>query len=144
MHNKPEHITLHSSPINNDGAFFMATTPRRTVKTPGATETPTEQAELAVDQSTENTTSTVSEPVAEVVADQTQEQPTPESTEQAEPTQTLPDDYEEYLAWKNSRAKQAEEPTTTVVATPLMGAADSTLKRKRPVLGPKGWTQEEY
>ena len=122
----------------------MATTPRRTVKTPGAT-TPesTEQAELAVDQPTEKTTSTVSEPVAEVVADQTQEQPTPESTEQAEPTQTLPDDYEEYLAWKNSRAKQAEEPTTTVVATPLMGAVNG-VKRKRPVLGPKGWTQEEY
>ena len=122
----------------------MATTPRRTVKTPGAT-TPesTEQAELAVDQPTETTTGTVSEPVAEVVADQTQEQPTPESTEQAEPTQTLPDDYEEYLAWKNSRAKQAEEPTTTVVATTSMGAVNG-VKRKRPVLGPKGWTQEEY
>ena len=143
MHNKPQHITPHSSPINNDGAFFMATNPRRTVKTPGATEVPTEQAELAVDQSTENTTSTVSEPVAEVVADQTQEQPTPESTEQAEAV-PLPDDYEEFLAWKNSRAKQAEEPTTTVVSTTSMGAADSTLKRKRPVLGPKGWTQEEY
>jgi len=117
----------------------MATTPRRTVKTPGATEVPTEQAELAVDQSTENTTSTVSEPVAEVVA----EQPTPESTEQAEPTQTLPDDYEEYLAWKNSRAKQADEPVTPVATTTSMGAVNG-VKRKRPVLGPKGWTQEEY
>jgi len=121
----------------------MATTPRRTVKTPGATETPTEQAELAVDQPTENTTSTVSEPVAEVVADQTQEQSTPEPTEQAEAAPALPDDYEEYLAWKNSQAKQAEEPTTTVVATPSMGAVNG-VKRKRPVLGPKGWTQEEY
>ena len=117
----------------------MATTPRRTVKTPGATEAPTEQPPV---DTTEDTTSTVSEPVAEVVADQTQEQPTPESTEQAEAV-PLPDDYEEYLAWKNSRAKQAEEPTTTVVATPSMGAVNG-VKRKRPVLGPKGWTQEEY
>jgi len=122
----------------------MATTPRRTVKTPGATEVPTEQAELAVDQSTENTTSTVSEPVAEVVAEQTQEQPTPESTEQAEAAPALPDDYEEFLAWRNSRAKQAEEPVIAVTAQASTSAADSTPKRKRPVLGPKGWTQEEY
>lgn len=120
----------------------MATTPRRTVKTPGATEAPTEQAELAVDQPTENTTSTVSEPVAEVVAEQTQEQPTPEPTEQAEAV-PLPDDYEEYLAWKNGRAKQAEEPVIAVTAQASNQQANG-VKRKRPVLGPKGWTQEEY
>ena len=121
--------------------LFMAT---RKVSTPGATETPTEQAELAVDQSTENTTSTVSEPVAEVVADQTQEQPTPESAEQAEAAPALPEDYEEYLAWKKSQGMQGENPTTTLAATTSTGAADSMPKRKRPVLGPQGWTQEEY
>lgn len=137
MHNKPQHITPHSSPINNDGAFFMATTPRRTVKTPGAT-TPESTEQPPVD-TTEDTTSTVSEPDAEVVAEQTP----PESTEQAEAAPALPDDYEEYLAWKNSRAKQADEPVTPVATTTSMGAVNG-VKRKRPVLGPEGWTQEEY
>lgn len=119
----------------------MATTPRRTVKTPGAT-TPESTEQPPVD-TTEDTTSTVSEPVAEVVAEQTQEQPTPESTEQAEAAPTLPDDYEEFLAWKNSRAKQAEEPVIAVTAQASNQQANG-VKRKRPVLGPKGWTQEEY
>ena len=118
----------------------MAITPRRTVKTPGATETPTEQAELAVDQPTEDTTSTVSEPVESSTGEYDS---APDPTEQAEVEKAFPDDYEEFLAWKNSRAKQAEEPTTTVVATPSMGAVNG-VKRKRPVLGPEGWTQEEY
>lgn len=118
----------------------MATTPRRTVKTPGAT-TPESTEQPPVD-TTEDTTSTVSEPVAEVVADQTQEQPTPEPTEQAEAV-LLPDDYEQYLAWKNSRAKQAEEPVIAVTAQASNQQANG-VKRKRTVLGPKGWTQEEY
>ena len=117
----------------------MATTPRRTVKTPGATPEPMEQPPV---DTTEDTTSTVSEPVAEVVADQTQEQPTPEPTEQAEAV-PLPDDYEEYLAWKNSRTEEAKEPVIAVTAQASTQQANGA-KRKRPVLGPKGWTQEEY
>ena len=119
----------------------MATTPRRT-KTPGATPEPTEQAELAVD-TTEETTSTVSEPVAEKTADTSTYDSAPDPTVQPEIEKAFPEDYEEYLAWKNSRAKQAEEPVTTVAATPSTSAVNG-VKRKRPVLGPKGWTQEEY
>lgn len=118
----------------------MATNPRRTVKTPGATEAPTEQAELAVDQPTEDTTSTVSEPVESSTGEYDS---APDPTVQPEIEKALPDDYEEYLAWKNSRAKQADEPVTPVAETPSMGAVNG-VKRKRPVLGPKGWTQEEY
>lgn len=99
----------------------------RKVSTPGATET-------------ENTTGTVSEPVA---ADATTADATADPTPTAEATQALPDDYEEYLAWKNSQSKSAE-PKTTVAATTSTGAVDLTPKRKRPVLGPQGWTQEEY
>lgn len=118
----------------------MATTPRRTVKTPGATEVPTEQAELAVDQSTENTTSTVSEPVESSTGEYDS---APDPTVQPEIEKALPDDYEEYLAWKNGRAKQAEEPVIAVIAQASNQQANG-LKRKRQVLGPKGWTQEEY
>lgn len=113
----------------------------RKVSTPGATETTTP--DPAPTAETENTTGTVSEPVAEVVADQTQEQSTPEPTEQAEAAPALPDDYEEYLAWKNSQAKQAEEPVIAVTAQASNQQANG-VKRKRPVLGPEGWTQEEY
>lgn len=107
----------------------------RKTSIPGATETITPDP-------AENTTGTVSEPVAE------QEAVTPDvatsdaPSEQAESPE--PYSYEEYLAWKNSRAKQADEPVTPVSATTSTGAADSTPKRKRPVLGPQGWTQEEY
>ena len=115
----------------------MATTPKRTVKTPGATETtPDPAAPAAETTETENTTSTVSEPVAEVVADQTQEQPTPDPA-------ALPDDYEEYLAWKKNMTERSEGPATTATETVSMGTVNG-VKRKRPVLGPKGWTQEEY
>ena len=119
----------------------MATTPRRTVKTPGATETTTP--DPAPTAETENTTGTVSEPVVEQGADETTSDATTDPAPTAEATQALPDDYEEFLAWKNSQSKSAE-PKTTVAATTSTGAVDSTPKRKRPVLGPQGWTQEEY
>lgn len=118
----------------------MATSPiKRAVKTPGATETTTP--DPAPTAETENTTGTVSEPVA---ADATTSDATTDPAPTVEASQALPDDYEEYLAWKNSRAKQTEEPKTTLAATTSTGAADSMPKRKRPVLGPQGWTQEEY
>lgn len=111
----------------------------RKTQTPGATETttpdPTPTAEA------ENTTGTVSEPV---VADATTSDATTDPAPTAEASQALPDDYEEYLAWKKSQGMQAEEPKTTLAATTSTGAADSMPKRKRPVLGPQGWTQEEY
>ena len=110
----------------------------RKVSTPGATETTTP--DPAPTAETENTTGTVSEPVA---ADTTTADATTDPAPTAEASQALPDDYEEYLAWKNSQSNSAE-PKTTVAATTSTGAADSTPKRKRPVLGPQGWTQEEY
>ena len=115
----------------------MATTPRRTVKTPGATPEPTEQPPV---DTTEDTTSTVSEPVESSTGEYDS---APGATVQPEIEKALPDDYEEFLAWKNSRAKQADEPVIAVTAQASNQQANG-VKRKRPVLGPKGWTQEEY
>lgn len=117
----------------------MATSPiKRAVKTPGAT-TP-ESTEQPPEDTTEDTTSTVSEPVESSTGEYDS---APDPTVQPEIEKALPDDYEEFLAWKNSRAKQADEPVTPVATTTSMGAVNG-IKRKRPVLGPKGWTQEEY
>lgn len=98
----------------------------RKVSTPGATETTTPDP-----TPTENTTGTVSELVA---ADATTSDATTDPTPTAEATQALPDDYEEYLAWKNSRTEQAKEPVIAVTATA------STVESEH-VLTDKGWTK---
>lgn len=101
----------------------------RKVSTPGATGTTTP--DPAPTAETENTTGTVSEPV---VADATTPDATTDPAPTAEATQALPDDYEEYLAWKNSRTKQAKEPVIAVTATA------STVESEH-VLTDKGWTK---
>ena len=98
----------------------------RKVSTPGATETTTPDPVPI-----ENTTGTVSEPVA---ADATTSDATTDPVPTAEATQALPDDYEEYLAWKNSRTEQAKEPVIAVTATA------STVESEH-VLTDKGWTK---
>ena len=111
----------------------------RKVSTPGATETTTPDPAPTAD-TTENSTGTVSEPVESSTGEYDS---APDPTVQPEIEKALPDDYEEFLAWKNSRAKQAEEPVIAVAAQASNQQANG-VKRKRPVLGPKGWTQEEY
>lgn len=113
-------------PYQQRWGFFMAT---RKVSTPGATETTTP--DPAPTAETENTTGTVSELVA---ADATTSDATTDPTPTAEATQALPDDYEEYLAWKNSRTEQAKEPVIAVTATA------STVESEH-VLTDKGWTK---
>lgn len=115
----------------------------RKTQVPGATETTPDPVVDTEKTEAENTTGTVSEPVEEVAADTTTSDATTDPTPTAEATQALPDDYEEYLAWKNSRAEQAK-PKITATETASTGAASSGVKRMHPVLGPKGWTQEEY
>lgn len=99
----------------------------RKTQTPGATETTT--TDPAPTAETENTTGTASEPVA---ADATTSYAATDPTPTAEATQALPDDYEEYLAWKNSRTEQAKEPVIGEVATA------STVESEH-VLTDKGW-----
>ena len=101
----------------------------RKTQTPGATETTT--TDPAPTAETENTTGTASEPVA---ADATTSYAATDPTPTAEATQALPDDYEEYLAWKNSRTEQAKEPVIAVTATA------STVESEH-VLTDKGWTK---
>lgn len=97
----------------------MATTPRRTLKTPGATET-TQQPEEQLEPKDTATT----EPESEVkIEDQTD----PDLAQQLADTQ---EQLAIALAKLESIENQSSHATTAV--------------RMRTVLGENGWTQEEY
>ena len=118
----------------------------RQPRTPGATEAPkttetevvttttADQADAALNailgtpDTTASTeaTSTASEPV------------TPEPT--AEDLQAKKE-YEEFLAWRNSKGKKA---SAAPVAQHVPTSDATTPKRTRQVVGLHGWTTEEY
>jgi len=49
-------------------------------------------------------------------------------------------EYEEFLEWRKNKG-EADQPATQNVGA---SGADPTLKRTRQVVGPNGWTTEEF
>lgn len=76
--------------------------------------------------------------------DSTESTSTPSEPVAAEPTAEdlqAKKEYEEFLAWRNSKGQQA---SAAPVARHVPASDATTPKRTRQVLGEKGWTTEEY
>lgn len=116
----------------------------RKVNTPGAAEkapepvSTAEQAEAALEHITGN------DPAPEAPQDQS----TNETSSLGEPVEPTAEElaakkeYEEFLQWRKNKGIAA----TTQPATPLTSglANDPAPKRTRQVVGPNGWTTEEF
>lgn len=121
----------------------------RQPRTPGATEAPktTEVAAPTTAQQSDDVLNEIlgtpdskdAEPTASTGPTSTASEPvTPEPT--AEDLQAKKE-YEEFLEWRNSKGKKA----SATGAAHHVGTSDATTpKRTRQVVGPHGWTTEEY
>lgn len=116
----------------------------RQTKTPGQTTAPAQATPTAAQDDVNldailGTPEKDAETTASTEATSTASEPvTPEPT--TEDLQAKKE-YEEFLAWRNSKGKKAS-------AAPVaqhVGTSDATTpKRTRQVVGPHGWTTEEY
>lgn len=119
----------------------------RKVSTPGA-KTP----EPAVETTAQPTTAEQADAALEHITgqDESQDQSTNETSSLGTPveggqTPTEEDlqakkEYEEFLEWRKNKGEAAQPATQNVGAS----GADPALKRTRQVVGPNGWTTEEF
>ena len=106
----------------------------RQTKTPGATE-PVE--EVVASTTTEQADATLDAILGKTETKDQSTKGTSTASELVEDDATKKE-YEEFLAWRNSKNAL---PTQHV---PTSNATTQAVKRTRAVVGPNGWTQEEY
>ena len=120
-------------------------TPGATTETPKTTETAVATSTTA-DQADAALNAILGTPDSKDAdtTDSTESTSTPSEPVAAEPTAEelqAKKEYEEFLAWRNNKASAApvapHVPTSSVVSEPV-------AKRTRQVVGPHGWTTEEY
>lgn len=118
----------------------MATRP---VKTPGATTAPVaDQADLLKGSEADLTTATTA---SENTGDDQSSNETSSLGEPVEPTAEeiqAKKEYDEFLEWRKSKGIASEPVTPHVPASALSG--EPVTKRTRQIVGPHGWTTEEY
>ncbi|OTG80799.1 hypothetical protein B9T31_15990 [Acinetobacter sp. ANC 4558] len=109
----------------------MATAPRKT-QTPGVKTAPVEEVQTTDQQADDALDAILGLPK--------DEQSTNETSSPSEPVEEdgAKKEYEEFLAWRQNKTEPvAPHEATSNATTPI-------IKRTRQVVGPNGWTTEEY